>query len=215
MKPGSGGVSATGYPFHTMSQSAKRRATYADVLASPENMRAEVIDGELYLQPRPRRRHLRVGSGLGGFLFSAFDLGSLGPGGWVLLVEPELHLGAEPDILVPDLAAWREERYPGEVDDDDAFFTDPPDWVCEILSQTTARVDRMKKVPIYARSGIAHVWIVDPRDRIVEALRLKDGGYVLAGTFGGEAPEVAIEPFDAVPIPAAALWGRNAKLREK
>jgi Uma2 family endonuclease len=196
-----------------MSQPARRRATYEDVLKAPEHMRAEVIDGELHLQPRPKRRHLRAASALGVFLGSAFDFGTNGPGGWILIDEPELHLGREPDILVPDIAGWREERFPGHVDDDDPFFTDAPDWVCEVLSESTARVDRMKKVPIYARERVAHVWIVDPRDRIVEVLRLRDVSYELVGTFGGDAP-AAMEPFAAVPIPPEALWGRSVGGRE-
>jgi Uma2 family endonuclease len=193
-----------------MSRAAKRRATYQDVLDAPENMRAEVIDGELHLQPRPRRRHLRSASALGVFLGAAFDFGTSGPGGWVVIYEPELHLGREPDILVPDIAGWRDERFPGGIDDDDPYFTDAPDWVCEVLSESTARVDRMKKVPIYARERIGHVWIVDPRDRIVEVLRLTGEGYALVGTFGGDSA-VAIEPFEAVPIPPHALWGRETK----
>lgn len=192
-----------------MSQPARKDATYEDVLAAPPEMIAEVIDGDLYLQPRPKRRHLRTASGLGGFLYAAFDLGSGGPGGWVIIHEPELHLGRRPDILVPDLGGWREGRFPGSSDDDDAFFTEAPDWVCEVLSDRTARIDRMKKVPIFAREKVAHVWIADPRDKTVEVLRLgADGGYTLVGTFGGDSDPVVAEPFDAVPIPAAALWGR-------
>src|SRR5262245_35621819 len=154
-----------------MSQPARRRATYEDILAAPEHMVAEIIDGELHLQPRPRRRHARSATGLGAVLTVAFDFGVSGPGGWVILDEPELHLGPEPDIVVPDIAGWREERYPGDRDDDDAFWTEAPDWACEILSASTARVDRMKKVPIFARERVPHVWIVDPRDRTVEVLR--------------------------------------------
>ena len=88
----------------------RKRATYQDVLDAPENMVAEVLDGELHLMPRPRRRHTRSASALGAFLVSTFDLGINGPGGWRILDEPELHLGPEPDIVVPDLAGWREGR---------------------------------------------------------------------------------------------------------
>jgi Uma2 family endonuclease len=126
-----------------------------------------------------------------------------------VLAEPELHLGPEPDILVPVIAAWREERFPGDVDDDAPFITTAPDWICEILSESTARVDRMQKIPIYARDEVEHLWIVDPRDRTVEVFRLHGGRYVLIGTSGGEEDPFVLEPFGAVPIPPFCFWGRR------
>ena len=81
-----------------------------------------------------------------------------GPGGWILLDEPELHLHG--DVLVPDLAGWRRERMP-ELPDAAAFEL-APDWICEVLSPSTAASDRAEKMPIYARERVAHVWLVDP-----------------------------------------------------
>ena len=138
--------------------SSKRPATYEDVLNAPEDMIAEVLNGELHLMPRPKRRHLRTASGLGAFLFGAYDAGVNGPGGWTIIDEPELHLG--PDILVPDLGGWRDRRLADDGETDEPFITVVPDWVCEILSSGTLRVDRMKKMPIYARELVAHVWLV-------------------------------------------------------
>ena len=192
---------------------ARKRATYEDVLNAPPLMTAQVIDGQLYLNPRPARRHLRAASALGGFLYGGFDAGMHGPGGWVIIHEPELHLGVPPDILVPDLAGWREERYPGGSQDDGAFYTTAPEWVAEVLSTSTARVDRGKKMPIYAREGIPHVWLVDPRDRTAEVFRLAAGSYVLATTWSGDetgeetAPAV-LEPFSELPIPPRTFWGK-------
>jgi Uma2 family endonuclease len=110
-----------------------------------------------------------------------------------------------------DVAAWREERFPGDVDDDDPFFTERPDWVCEHLSESTARFDRVKKVPVYAREGVPHLWLVDPRDRTVAVHRLEAARYVLLGTWAVEDEPVALEPFEAVPIPPAAFWGRRLR----
>lgn len=189
----------------------RRPATYEDVLAAPENVVAEVVDGELHLQARPRRRHARSASSLGAFVTGAFDHGTIGPGGWIVIAEPELHLGPRPDIVVPDLAAWREERFPGDVDDDAPFFTERPDWLCEHLSESTARFDRVKKLPVYAREGVPHVWLVDPRDHTVEGYRLDHGRYLLLGTWAVDQEPITLEPFEAVPIPPAALWGRRLR----
>ena len=186
----------------------RKRATYEDVLRAPENMTAEVLDGELHLMPRPRRSHLRATSGLGSFLFGAFHVGTLGPGGWTIIFEPELHLGPEPDIVVPDIGGWRKGRLVDREDEDEAFITVVPDWVCEILSPSTFRVDRMKKMPIYARERVGHVWLVDSREKTIEVFRHVDKSYMLVGTYGGD-DAVRAEPFDAVEIPTAFLWGKG------
>jgi Uma2 family endonuclease len=186
----------------------RKRATYEDVLSAPPNMTAEVLDGELHLMPRPRRAHLRSASGLGSFLFGAFQVGVNGPGGWTIIDEPELHVGPDPDILVPDLGGWRAGRLVDREDEDEPFITVVPDWVCEILSPGTLRIDRMKKMPIFAREKVGHVWLVDPREKTVEVFRFEGSGYVLVGTFGGDEA-VRAEPFDAAAIPPEFLWGRD------
>jgi Uma2 family endonuclease len=127
------------------------------------------------------------------------------------MVEPELHLGSRPDILVPDLAGWREERYPHDLDDDVPYLTLAPDWVCEVLSESTSRVDRMKKVPIYAREGVVHVWLADPRARTVEVYQLGEARYELVGTWGGDEEPYVMPPFDAVSLSAASIWGRRIR----
>ena len=184
----------------------KRRATYADVLAAPENMIAEIIDGELHLQPRPKSQHLRAGSKLGAALDGPFDEGTNGPGGWIILDEPELHLGSDPDVIVPDLAGWRRERMP-ELPDDAAHFTLTPDWVCEILSPSTAATDRVRKFGIFLREQVGHVWFIDPAPQTLEVFRFERGQYVAACAFAGDTIARA-EPFDAVEIDLAALWRR-------
>lgn len=190
--------------------SSRRRGTYEDVLNAPENMTAEVLAGELHLTPRPRRAHLRSASGLGSFLFGAFHIGAGGPGGWTILDEPELHLGSDPDIVVPDLGGWRAGRLVDREDIDEPFITVVPDWVCEVSSPGTRRIDRMKKMPIYSRERVGHVWLVDPVDQTVEVFRHEGECYTLVGTFGGDGP-VRAEPFDAVEIPAAFLWGKQSR----
>src|SRR5512145_1440825 len=174
-----------------MVESARREATYEDLLAVPEHLVAELIEGTLITSPRPASRHARASSRLGGQLGGPFDMGRNGPGGWIILDEPELHLGQ--NVLVPDLAGWRRERMP-EMPDVAAFEL-PPDWVCEVLSPSTQALDRADKIPIYATFGVGYVWLVDPIAQTLEAYRLEGNRYLVLGTWRGDAV-VHVEPFD-------------------
>ncbi len=184
-------------------QPAKRKATYEDLLAVPDHLVAEIIDGELTTSPRPASPHALASSILTGELSGPFHRGKGGPGGWIILVEPELHLHG--DILVPDLAGWRRERMP--VMPEAAAFELAPDWVCEVLSPSTSRLDRFAKRPIYAREKVRHLWFVDPGERLLEIFRLEDHGYVVAGAFTDDA-RIRAEPFDAIELELGALWER-------
>lgn len=118
-------------------------------------------------------------------------------------MEPELHLGVEPDILVPDLAAWRTSRMPRVPAE--PYLALAPDWVAEVLSPSTARVDRGVKLPVYAREGVGHAWLLDPAARTAEVLRLDGAGYRLVGTWGGNET-VRLEPFSDVMLELRVLW---------
>lgn len=187
--------------IQTMSRPALRRATYDDLRRVPEHLVAEIIDGELVTSPRPSSRHARASTKLGGALDGPFDSGIGGPGGWLLLFEPELHLAA--DVLVPDVAGWRRERMP-ELPDVAAFEL-APDWVCEVVSPSTAARDRADKLPIYARAGVGHAWLVDPTLQTLEVLRNEGQRWWLAQTFRGDG-RVRAEPFDAVELDLGSLW---------
>jgi Uma2 family endonuclease len=137
-----------------------------------------------------------------------FDLGEGGgPGGWLILDGPELHLGAEPDILVPDLAGWRRGRAPNlDEGEDPAFFAVAPDWVCEVVSPSTEKLDRTDKMDIYAREAVGHVWLVDPIVKTLEVFRLETGrGWLLVTTARDDA-SVRAEPFEAVELGLGVLW---------
>jgi Uma2 family endonuclease len=179
----------------------KRRATYEDLLGVPDRFVAEIVDGELFATPRPAPRHAAASSGLGGALHGPFDRGRGSPGGWRILDEPELHLG--PDVLVPDLAGWRRERLPALPEE--AYFSVPPDWVCEVVSPSTAAPDRVKKLSIYPRERVSHVWLVDPIARTLEVLRLEDGRWTIVGTWA-QADVVRAEPFEALELELTLLW---------
>jgi Uma2 family endonuclease len=187
-----------------MADAAKRRATYDDLVAVPAHLVAELVNGEILTHPRPAAPHANVASNLGGELYGPFRKGKGGPGGWVILDEPEHHLHS--DVLVPDLAGWRRERMPAVPDT--AAFDLAPDWVCEVLSPATAAVDRADKVPIYAREHVHHVWLIDPLLRTLEVFRLLDGQrYEAAATWRGDVI-VRAEPFEAIALELAALWAK-------
>jgi len=182
---------------------ADKRATYEDVLNAPDPYVAEVVDGDLYTSPRPASPHALAGTAVGQDLspFSRRRGGSRGPGGWWILFEPELHLG--PDILVPDLAGWRQERMPAVPNV--PFFDLVPDWLCEVVSPSTGRLDRVRKLPAYAREGVEMIWLVDPLVRTLEVFRLAAGKWVLHSAHGG-ADMIRAAPFAEIEIDMSRWW---------
>lgn len=192
------------YPASMAGETARKQATYADVLAAPRHLVAEVIHGSLSLSPRPRPIHARTSSRLGIRLGGFDGDGDDGPGGWIILDEPELHLGS--DIVVPDLGGWRRERMP-VLPTDLAYFVLAPDWVCEVLSPSTERLDRTDKLGVYAAHGVSCVWFLDPEIHTLEVLQLDGSTYRVLRTFGGDV-RVRAEPFDAIEIALASLWQR-------
>lgn len=170
----------------------------------PEGMNAELIDGDLYTSPRPAGTHGLASSVLTMDIGSAYHLGRGGPGGWWILHEPEIHFVLNVQVLVPDIAGWRRERMP-EIPDDHRFVVSP-DWVCEVLSPSTRRIDLAKKRPIYARHGVGHLWFVDPDAQTVEVMRLNDEKqYQLVNTFSGD-DTMRAEPFEELEIDLAQIW---------
>jgi Uma2 family endonuclease len=182
----------------------KRRATYEDLMQVPDTKVAEIIDGELIVSPRPASPHTHVASVLGSDVVSAFHRDPGDPsavGGWWILLEPELHF--RDDVVVPDWAGWRRERMP--IFPDAPYFTLAPDWVCEVISPSTGRIDRTRKMGIYAREGVGHLWFVDPLVQTVEVYRGESGRWVVVVTHAGEET-ARIEPFDAVELRLERWW---------
>ncbi|MBI3768271.1 MAG: Uma2 family endonuclease [Deltaproteobacteria bacterium] len=186
---------------------ARRRATYADLLKVPDLLVAEILEGELITTPRPAVPHALAASAIGSALFDGFNRppgGAGKPGGWWVLYEPELHLGE--DVLVPDVAGWRRDRMP--TCPTGAAIDLAPDWACEVLSPTTARIDRGQKMRIYAREAVGHLWLVDPIARTLEIYRLEHGRWVPAVTHGGTQP-IHAAPFAAVALEIGRWWGED------
>lgn len=186
-----------------MASGPARKATYQDILDAPPNVVAELVGGELSLLPRPQPRHAFAMGRLTAELDGAFGPGPRrGPGGWVFLIEPELHFGD--DVVVPDIAGWRRERYPGHATDE-AYFVDPPDFLAEVLSPSTVRWDRLQKMQVYRRERVEYVWLVDPAARTIEAFHLDGLTYRLETTVGGE-DTVRVAPFDGLELELTRLW---------
>jgi len=177
----------------------KKGATYDDLCEVPDHFVAEMFDGDLYAFPRPALPHANAASTLLSEIHRSFH--RKGPGGWVILIEPELHFGR--DVLVPDLAGWRRTRLPSVPPD--AYLTLAPDWVCEVLSKSTEAIDRGKKLRIYAREGVAHAWFVDPLARTLEVLSPEAGRWAQLGRHEGEA-KVRAAPFDSIELDLGSLW---------
>jgi Uma2 family endonuclease len=189
-----------------MAQPARDRADelYEQYLSLPEHLHGEIVHGTLYVMPRPAPRHANASSVLGAELGSAFQRGRGGPGGWWILFEPEIWLVPK-EAVVPDLAGWRVERMP-ELPET-AYFSVVPDWICEVLSPSTERLDRDHKLPLYAEHGVRHVWLVDPIAKRLEVYTLDPAGGAWRevrthqGDVGVRAP-----PFEAIELELAALW---------
>ena len=179
----------------------KSPATYADIEALPPHVVGEILFGALHVQPRPARRHTGAASRMGGQLSPPFEFGQGGPGGWIILDEPELHLG--PHVVVPDLAGWHAERLAGK--GDGAYFEEVPDWICEIQSPSTKRVDLGVKRRIYATYVVPCLWYVDPIAQTLEVFKLQKNDWLLTHTFVGGQP-VTAPPFDAITFDLKLLW---------
>ncbi len=184
-----------------MADLAAREATYADLEAVPAHLVAEIIDGVLETHPRPRPRHSVAGANLASELVPPFGRGRGGPGGWVFMIEPELHFG--PQVAVPDLAGWRRERLPRLPET--AYLETAPDWVCEILSPSTARLDRGPKRRVYAEAGVKHLWLLDPVAGELEAFELTERRWLLLATVQ-RGDIVQVSPFDAIAFPLDDLF---------
>jgi Uma2 family endonuclease len=190
-----------------MGKAVKRIATYEDVLEAPENKVAEIIDDELVLSPRPAGPHSNATVALIEELGPPFRRGRGGPGGWILLVEPELHLGR--NVLVPDLAGWRLATM-SSIPAKPAYFTTRPDWVCEVLSASTERYDRGKKLRSYGAAGVADAWLVNPLQHTLEVLRLSAGTpsqWTALGVLTDDE-KVRAAPFEVLDLELGALWDK-------
>jgi Uma2 family endonuclease len=184
-------------------QTACNYSLYEQILDLPETLTGEILDGQIHTQPRPSGPHAIAGSSLGDELVGPFQKGRGGPGGWWIIDEPEVHFVRDTEVAVPDLAGWRRERMP-KVPEGHRFEV-VPDWICEILSPSTASKDCEVKMPLYARYGVCYAWLIDPKLHTLEIFRLQGKAWIEAGHFTGGA-RVAAAPFEAIGFDLADLW---------
>ena len=185
---------------------SKMRATYQDVIDAPEHLIAEILGGELVLTPRPGPSHATASMRLVRRLGGPFEDALGGPGGWIFLYEPELHFSTQGlEVVVPDLVGWRRETLP-QMPKTAAFHV-APDWVCETLSPSTEDIDRSRKMAIYAREQVKHLWLLYPRRQRLETYRLHAGAWQACEPASDPAkPSFRSEPFEAVALDLSNLW---------
>jgi Uma2 family endonuclease len=185
-------------------QTLQPYSLYDQLMDLPETLTGEILNGQLHTQPRPTGLHALISSSLGDELVGPFQKGRGGPGGWWIIDEPEIHFVRDIEVAVPDLAGWQRERMP-RVPQDHRFEV-VPDWVCEILSPSTASKDRDIKLPLYARYGVRYVWLIDPLRRVLEAMAQKNGRWTELGSFSNQ-DQVTVAPFEAITLALSDLWG--------
>lgn len=185
-----------------MGETATRLHGWEDILAAPEGLKAEVLGGELETFPRPHPRHGLAQAVLSAEIAGPFGRGRGGPGGWWILVEPDVAFGPH-DIVAPDLVGWRRERVPDFPDEHPVSIR--PDWICEVLSPRTAGRDRTAKSDLYLRSAVPHYWLVDPEARTLEAFESEEERWLRLGAWG-DGDEARVPPFDAVAITSGELF---------
>lgn len=176
---------------------------YQQLVELPEMLVGEIIGGRLYTQPRPAAPHALAASSLGADVHSAYHRGRGGPGGWWILNEPELHFVRDAEVAVPDIAGWRREHMP-QLPRDQRFEV-APDWICEVLSPTTAKHDRVVKMPLYARYGVGYLWLIDPLARTLEAYALQDQRWMVIDQFKDQ-DQVTNKPVSALVNTLSDLW---------
>ena len=181
---------------------ATRLATYDDLLALPDDLRAEVLGGQVVTQPSALFRHGRVASSLTGYIGRPHDYDNDGPDAWWIVAEVDVRFTAH-DIVRPDVAGWRRSRLTSPWDHRPIEVV--PDWICEVLSPSNERHDRVYKQQLYARHGVGHFWIIDPAEQTLEAYTLEGGRWVVFGVFDGTAT-VRIPPFEATELAVGRLF---------
>lgn len=185
--------------------SIRPQATYADLEALGEDIRAEIIGGTIIERASPRAEHGRSQRAIGGILGREFDRrpGGRRPGGWWIGTEIDVEYEAH-EIYCHDLVGWRRDRVA------DCPHGRPvrirPDWVCELLSPRNEKRDLVDKLQGLRHAGVPHYWIANPQDKTLVVHRWEPKGYSVVLT-ASAGDIVRAEPFDAVELAIDVLFG--------
>lgn len=184
---------------------APRKSGTATAADLAELERSEVIAGDVHEKAAPSAEHGGAQGALAGILWSRFHRrgGGNNPGGWWILTEVEIQFETH-EVYLPDVAGWRRERLPERPSGRPVLAR--PDWVCEILSPSTARHDQVTKQRTFHRCGVGHYWIVDPEREVLVVQRWSTDGYLVVLT-AGRGETVRAEPFDQVDLVVGQLFG--------
>lgn len=184
-------------------QFVRKPSLYDQLVALPDGLTGEIINGQVRTQPRPAWPHALASSRLGSDIEGPYGRGRGGPGGWWIINEPEIHFVLDAEVTVPDIAGWRRQRMPTPPEGHKIQVV--PDWTCQIFSPSTKSTDREEKMPLYARYGVSFGWLIDPKARTLEAYKLVDGKWTPLGLFRDD-DIVSVAPFDAISIHLIDLW---------
>jgi Uma2 family endonuclease len=164
-------------------------------LLEEESGHVELIDGEVVVHAAPGMLHSFGASAVGSDIHQAYQRGRGGPGGWWVLIEVDIELRPRAQAYRPDISGWKRERVTRIPEERPVRIR--PDWVCEVLSRSTASWDLGSKRDGYAAAEVPWYWVLDPEHRILTAYQLSEGGYRVAGTVTAQAPG-NLPPFEAV-----------------
>lgn len=188
-----------------MADAARRLATLDDLLALPDDRRAEIVGGLIVDKAAPSAEHGDAQSSLAALLRGPFHRrgGPHGPGGWWILTEVEVRV-APHEVYRPDLVGWRRATMPERPTGRPVEAR--PDWWCEILSPSNARTDLVDKLRALHAAAVPHYWIVDPERETLTVLRHTPEGYLTA-LVAARGERVTAEPFDALSLDVGLLFG--------
>jgi Uma2 family endonuclease len=168
----------------------------------------ELIEGEIVRKAMPSPGHGSAQTKLGALLdpFNRRGGGPRGPGGFWIMSEVDILYAKTNEVFRHDVSGFRRDLHPERPRG--TPVKERADWVCEILSPSNARTDLVQKQRTIHLHGVPHYWIVDPEHETLTVLRWAETAY-LRVLDGGVGDVVRAEPFDAVELSIAELFGRD------